>query len=83
MLKTDFLSLTPFTGVTSTDSQLIGTPAASKIFWTLDEISGPIPSPEIDIELFLMNNFSFCIYFSLVLFTRDQCNRSWRISVRS
>jgi len=42
--------LTDLTGVTSTDSQLSGTPAASNIFWTLFEISGPIPSPQMKIK---------------------------------
>lgn len=39
------------TGVTSTVSQSIGTPAAWKIFCTAAEISGPIPSPGISVIL--------------------------------
>lgn len=35
----------PLTGVTSSISHWIGTPATSKIFCTDAEISGPIPSP--------------------------------------
>lgn len=37
------------TGVTSTVSHSIGTFAAVKIFWTAAEISGPIPSPGINV----------------------------------
>lgn len=35
------------TGVTSTVSHSMGTPATVKIFWTAAEISGPMPSPGI------------------------------------
>ncbi len=51
---------TALTGVTSTDSQPNCTPAASNIFWTLLEISGPIPSPNFkNILSFIFNRIVY------------------------
>uniref|UniRef100_A0A6B0UHY5 Putative secreted protein n=1 Tax=Ixodes ricinus TaxID=34613 RepID=A0A6B0UHY5_IXORI len=41
----------PLTGVTSTTSHWIGTPAVLKISWTEAEISGPMPSPGMSVTV--------------------------------
>ena len=52
LLGMRILPSTPLTGVTSTGSHSIGALAASNIFCTLADISGPMPSPGISVTFF-------------------------------